>query len=148
MAKRSYICATCGADFSHERDQFLRSSADSWELWDRLSAAECPACYAARRAAEQAQHPLMLRMDDYMGGLDEPFVLFFDGDTLPHKEDIKALGYKWRIAGEYACRLYTFERGAHRWVKTVSQDAIYDEIERAKAIGAAIDSEIFARLED
>lgn len=148
MAKRSYICVTCGADFSHERDQFLRSSADSWELWDRLSATECPACYAARRAAEQAQHPLMLRMDDYMGGLDEPFVLFFDGDTLPHKEDIKGLGYKWRIAGEYACRLYTFERGAHRWVKTVSQDAIYDEIERAKAIGAAIDSEIFARLED
>lgn len=147
MAKRSYICATCGADFSHERDQFLRSSADSWELWDRLSAAECPACYAARRAAEQAGHPLMLRMDDYMGGLDEPFVLFFDGDTLPHKEDIKALGYKWRIAGEYACRLYTFERGAHRWVKTVSQEAIYDEIDRAKAIGAAIDSEIFARLD-
>lgn len=70
----------------------------------------------------------MLRMDDYMGGLDEPFVLFFDGDTLPHKEDIKALGYKWRIAGEYACRVYTFER--------------------AKAIGAAVDSEIFARLED
>lgn len=90
----------------------------------------------------------MLRMDDYMGGLDEPFVLFFDGDTLPHKEDIKALGYKWRTAGEYACRLYTFASGAHRWVKTVSQEAIYDEIERAKAIGAAIDSEIFARLED
>lgn len=90
----------------------------------------------------------MLRMDDYMGRLDEPFVLFFDGDTLPHKEDIKVLGYKWRIAGEYACRLYTFDRGARRWVKTVSQEAVYDEIERAKAIGAAIDSEIFALLED
>lgn len=145
MAKRSYICATCGADFSHERDQFLRSSADSWELWDRLSAVECPACYAARRAAEQAQHPLMLRMDDCIGG---PFVLFFDGDTIPYKEGIKALGYKWRIAGEYACRSYTFDRGARRWVKAVSQEAVYDEIERAKAIGAAIDSEIFARLED
>ena len=71
-----------------------------------------------------------------------------DGDTLPHKEEIKALGYKWRIAGEYACRLYTFDRGARRWVKTVSQEAVYDEIERAKAIGAAIDSAIFARLED
>lgn len=90
----------------------------------------------------------MLRMDDYMGGLDEPFVLFFDGDTLPHKEDIKALGYKWRIAGEYACRSYTFERGARRWIKTVSQEAVHDEIERAKAIGAAIDSEIFVRLDD
>ena len=146
--KKTYISATCGADFSHERDQFLRSSADSWELWDRLSASECPACYAARRAAEQAQHPLMLRMDDYMGGLDEQFVLFFDGDTLPHKDDIKSLGYKWSIAGEYACSAYTFERGARRWVKTVSQEAVYDEIERAKAIGAAIDREIFERLED
>ena len=145
MAKRSYICATCGADFSHERDQFLRSSADSWELWDRLGAAECPACYAARRAAEQAQHPLMLRMDDCMGG---SFVLFFDGDTIPRKEDIKALGYKWRIAGECAHRLYTFDRGARRWIKTVSQETVYDEIERARAIGAAIDSEIFARLDD
>lgn len=146
--KKTYICVTCGADFSHERDQFLRSSADSWELWDRLSASECPACYAARRAAEQAQHSLTLRMDDYMGGPDEQFVIFFDGDTLPHKEDIKALGYKWSIAGEYACSAYTFERGARRWVKTVSQEAVYDEIERAKAIGAAIDSKIFDRLED
>lgn len=89
----------------------------------------------------------MLRMDDYMGGLGEPFVLFFDGGTLPHKEDIKALGYKWRLAGEYACCSYAFDRGARRWVKTVSQEAVYDEIERAKAIGAAIDSEIFARLD-
>ena len=103
---------------------------------------------APKRAERRSRHPLLLRMDDYMGGLDEPFVLFFDGDTLPRKEDIKALGYKWRIAGEYACRLYTFDRGARRWVKTVSQEAVYDEIERAKAIGAAIDSEIFALLED
>lgn len=148
MAKRSYICATCGADFSHERDQFSRLGADGWELWDRLGATECPACHTARRAAELAQHPLMLRMDDYAGGLDETFVLFFDGDTLPRKEDIKALGYKWRIAGEYACRSYTFDRGARRWLKAVSQEAVYDEIERARAIGAAIDSEIFARLDD
>lgn len=146
--KKTYICATCCADFSHERDQFLRSSEDSFELWDRLSASECPSCYAARRAEEQAHHQLMLRMDDYMGGLDEQFVLFFDGDTLPHKDDIKALGYKWSIAGEYACSVYTFERGARRWVKTVSQEDVYDEIERAKAIGAAIDSKIFDRLED
>lgn len=87
----------------------------------------------------------MLRMDDCIGG---PFVLFFDGDTIPRKEDIKALGYKWRIAGEYACRSYTFDRGARRWLKAVSQEAVYDEIERARAIGVAIDSEIFARLDD
>ena len=148
-ATATCTCATCGATFTRTNICRNRREADGWEAWAAANFDECDACYTARKASEreaaaaaEAELPLTLHMTGYPYKDNTPVVLFFGGDTMPRKDDIKALGYRWSFADDYITYGYSVQRGEQKWIKVVPQEDAYDEIERAKALGAVIDDSI------
>lgn len=148
-ANATCTCATCGATFTRTNICRNRREADGWEAWATATFDECDACYTARKAAEreaaaasEAELPLTLHMTGYPERHNTPVVLFFGGDTAPNKDDIKALGYRWVFADDYITYGYSVRRGERKWIKVVPQEDAYDEIERARALGAVIDDSI------
>lgn len=98
-ATATCTCATCGAMFTRTKICRNRREADGWEVWAAANFDECDACYTARKASEreaaaaaETELPLTLHMTGYPYKDSTPVVLFFGGDTMPHKDDIKALG--------------------------------------------------------
>lgn len=143
-ATATCTCATCGATFTRTKICRNRREADGWETWAAANFDECAACYTARKAAAAAETelPLTLHMTGYPDRHNTPVVLFFGGDTVSHKDDIKALGYRWSFADDYITYGYSVQRGEQKWIKVAPQEDAYDEIERAKALGAVIDDSI------
>lgn len=148
-ATATCTCATCGAMFTRTKICRNRREADGWEVWAAANFDECDACYTARKASEreaaaaaETELPLTLHMTGYPYKDSTPVVLFFGGDTMPHKDDIKALGYRWVFADDYITYGYSVQRGEQKWIKVVPQEDAYDEIKRAKALGAVIDDSI------
>ena len=148
-ATATCTCAKCGATFTRTKICCNRRDADSWEEWAAANFDECDACYTARKASEreaaaaaEAELPLTLHMTGYPYKDNTPVVLFFGGDTMPRKDDIKALGYRWSFADDYITYGYSVQRGEQKWIKVVPQEDAYDEIEHAKALGAVIDDSI------
>lgn len=146
-ATATCTCAKCGATFTRTKICYNRRDADSWEEWAVSHFDECTACYTARKAAEreaaaaaEAELPLTLHITGYPDRRDTPVVLFFGGGTVPHKDDIKALGYRWAFADDYITYGYSARRGERKWIKVVPQEDAISEIERAKQLGAAVDS--------
>nr|DAY81919.1 MAG TPA: hypothetical protein [Caudoviricetes sp.] len=98
-ATATCTCATCGATFTRTKICRNRREADGWEAWAAANFDECDVCYTARKASEreaaaaaEAELPLALHMTGYPYKDNTPVVLFFGGDTMPRKDDIKALG--------------------------------------------------------
>lgn len=148
-ATATCTCATCGATFTRTKICRNRREADGWEAWAAANFDECDACYTARKASEreaataaEAELPLTLHMTGYPDRHNTPVVLFFGGDTMPRKDDIEALGYRWSFADDYITYGYSVQRGEQKWIKVVPQEDACDEIERAKALGAVIDDSI------
>jgi hypothetical protein len=153
-ATATCTCATCGTTFTRAKICRNRREADGWEAWAAANFDECDACYTARKASErkasereaaavaEAELPLTLHMTGYPDRHNTPVVLFFGGDTVSHKDDIKSLGYRWVFADDYITYGYSVQRGERKWIKVVPQEDAYDEIERVKALGAVIDDSI------
>ena len=117
-ATATCTCATCGATFTRTNICRNRREADGWEAWAAANFDECDACYTARKASEreaaaaaEAELPLTLHMTGYPYKDNTPVVLFFGGDTMPRKDDIKALGYRWSFADDYITYGYSVQRG-------------------------------------
>lgn len=134
-ATATCTCATCGAMFTRTKICRNRREADGWEVWAAANFDECDACYTARKASEreaaaaaETELPLTLHMTGYPYKDSTPVVLFFGGDTMPHKDDIKALGYRWVFADDYITYGYSVQRGEQKWIKVVPQEDAYDEI--------------------
>lgn len=141
-ATATCTCATCGAEFIRTKICCNRRDADSWEAWATANIDECDACYKARMRAAEAAQPLTLHLTADRCAEDPQIVLFWSGDTAAHKGEIKALGYRWEIADSYVTYGYSVRPGERRWLKTVSQEDAYDEIQRAQAAGAEIDGSV------
>ena len=117
-ATATCTCATCGATFTRTKICRNRREADGWEAWAAANFDECNACYTARKASEReasaavdAELPLTLHMTGYPYKDNTPVVLFFGGGTMPRKDDIKALGYRWGFADDYITYGYSVQRG-------------------------------------
>lgn len=141
-ATATCTCATCGAEFTMTKICCNRRDADSWEAWATANIDECDVCYAARMRAAEAAQPLTLHVTADRYAEDPQVVLFWSGDTTAHKDEIKALGYRWEIADCYVTYGYSVRPGERRWLKTVSQEDAYAEIQRAQAAGAEIDGSV------
>lgn len=61
--------------------------------------------------------------------------VWFSGDTMPHKDDIKALGYKWGEIGTTQ-NMLEITRPSMFWNKVIKVDELVSEIEAAKELGA------------
>lgn len=92
-ATANCTCATCGKEFVKTKDCCNRADANNWEDWAEKNYTECPTCYGKRMAAEEKAKPLTVtvKLQTY-----PPTYLFVaSGDAYPHKDDLKALGYRW-----------------------------------------------------
>lgn len=60
--------------------------------------------------------------------------LSFRGDTKPHKEEIKALGYRWTVLDD--TQILSTTRPEMGWVKIIPYECLEREKEKAFSIGA------------
>ena len=80
----------------------------------------CTECYKKQKQEENAKLGFLI------GGSV--------GDTLPHKEEIKALGYRWTAVD--ASQMAYMHKPDMGWVKVVPYEHLEEEKEKAFAIGA------------
>lgn len=141
-ATATCTCATCGAKFTKTKICYNRRDADSWEAWAAENIDECGACYKARMRAAEAAQPLTLHITTDPYTKHPMVVMIWSGDTLAHKDEIKALGYRWDDADIYSSYEFVIRDGERRWIKTVQPEDAYAEIQRAQEVGAEIASPI------
>lgn len=93
----------------------------------------CRECYRKKRQEEERAKGLILNVAVLQGinqkTGDIEVSLWFSGDTMSHKDEIKSIGYRW---GE--CDAASADRLV--WQKTVNLDSLDDEVKKAALIGA------------
>ena len=97
----------------------------------------CTECYKKQKQEENAELGLLIggSVVDTLSDKGEIQIrLFFAGDTLPHKEEIKALGYRWTAVD--ASQMAYMHKPDMGWVKVVPYEHLEEEKEKAFAIGA------------
>ena len=97
----------------------------------------CPECYKKQKREEDAKLGFLIggSVADTLSEKGEIQIrLSFAGDTLPHKEEIKALGYRWTAVD--ASQIAYMRKPDMGWVKVVPYECLKEEKEKAFAIGA------------
>ena len=99
----------------------------------------CKECYKKEMQAQAEKEGLMFNATvlPYISESDGDFLIYvwFSGNTMPHKEEIKALGgYKWEEC-QAASNLLSLKYEPC-WGKTVKFQNLKEEIAKAKSIGA------------
>ena len=97
----------------------------------------CTECYKKQKQEENAKLGFLIggSVADILSGKGEiQICLSFAGDTLPHKEEIKALGYRWTAVD--ASQMAYMRKPDMGWVKVVPYEHLEEEKEKAFAIGA------------
>jgi hypothetical protein len=96
--KYNYSCGHGEAEvvlFGHHND---RDRKLAWLGQTSL----CPACYKAKMRAKEAAKGLVFSLTFGVSGAEVWVVPWFSGDTMPHKDAIAALGYRWGSMGDDA----------------------------------------------
>lgn len=97
----------------------------------------CPECYKKQKQEENEKMGLVLcgTIEYELSGKGEIQVrLSFRGDTKPHKEEIKALGYRWTVLDD--TQILSTARPEMGWAKIVPYECMKEEKEKALSIGA------------
>nr|DAF02427.1 MAG TPA: pepsin inhibitor [Caudoviricetes sp.] len=137
-------CKICGKDFEATAVRCNRADADSWEKWAASHFSQCPKCYKERRRSAEAQKPfeIVMRVNVFHPAI----VMVAGGNTLPHKEDLKAAGYRWDyepttgLLGDLSTK-----EPCHVWSKTIRLNRVLDWrpaytslIDEARDLGAKL----------
>ena len=138
-------CSECGADIHKVAYKNNRSDADIWELWESNQRELCASCWSKEKRAEEVVNGLVLdaeiivKVATIMYDKDSIIRLSFLGDTMPHKEAIKELGYQWVefMSAEFVSSVST-SRPQKVWQKSVTPAELDAEVKKAEAIGATI----------
>ena len=98
----------------------------------------CTECFKKWKAEQEEKKGFLFkvsvnpRINGNTGDIE--FTVWFEGDTKPHKDEIKALGgYRW---GEKTFSQVPWKQDPFCWSKTIKEDQLKEEIEKAKSIGA------------
>lgn len=97
----------------------------------------CAECYKKQKQEENAKLGFLIggSVADTLSEKGEiQICLSFAGDTLPHKEEIKALGYRWTAVD--ASQMAYMHKPDMGWVKVIPYECLEEEKEKAFAIGA------------
>ena len=97
----------------------------------------CTECYKKQKQEENAKLGFLIggSVADTLSEKGEiQICLSFAGDTLPHKEEIKTLGYRWTAVD--ASQMAYMHKPDMGWVKVVPYEHLEEEKEKAFAIGA------------
>lgn len=91
----------------------------------------CPECYKKEMREKEAKMPLILKIDLEPFDTKTPYVLHFTGNTMPVKDKIKELGYRW---GDFTVGAFGILQNPEKaWHKYIPFDEIDVEIEKIKA---------------
>lgn len=144
IAKADCKCKTCGETFRKTAEKRNRREADSWEQWAIENYDECPKCYAERMRKADKELGLVLTVRLQPFGKEMRVRLAFIGDTYPHKDNIKKLGgYRFDyVDATNLSEMLSASEPLKTWTKVISLDDMETEIEKAKGIGAKINSDI------
>lgn len=119
----TYSCGHAGVVelFGKEKD---RQNKIQWYESDGL----CPECYKKKMLERQSQIPLTLNAAfDLM--VDDKILLYFSGNTMPVKEEIKELGYRWSNLHIGFKGLFSIKTEMG-WLKYVSINNMSNEIDK------------------
>lgn len=97
----------------------------------------CPECYKKQKQEENEKMGLVLcsTIEYELSRKGEIQVqLSFRGDTKPHKDEIKALGYRWTVLDD--TQILSTARPEMGWAKIVPYECMKEEKEKALSIGA------------
>lgn len=101
----------------------------------------CPECYKAQMQKKAAEQPLVYNFSVLPAiTTDGQLVVYgyFSGNTMPVKDDIKALGgYRWEDCHSAEYDLLA-KAPPKCWGKLFTESALAEEIQKAKSIGAEI----------
>lgn len=92
----------------------------------------CTECYKKQKQEENAKLGFLIggSVADTLSEKGEiQICLSFAGDTLPHKEEIKALGYRWTAVD--ASQMAYMHKPDMGWVKVVPYEHLEEEKEKA-----------------
>lgn len=96
----------------------------------------CKACYQKQRREQEQQEGLVFNAA--FTGYVKPdtgtvqLYAWFSGDTIPHRDEIKALGgYRWDVNV-----ITSGFKPVHNWIKVITLDELGSEVKRAASIGA------------
>ena len=138
MAKATAICTCkkCGETFEKSVKKANRREADAWEVWAVKTFDICPKCWGEEQRAKEEATPLGLEVYVDPTVLDRPIAISFTGNTRPHKDNIRDIGFQWEEKGGkgFLGALATKSSGLG-WVKHLSADSYQAELDKAKGIG-------------
>jgi hypothetical protein len=101
----------------------------------------CPKCYGEQKRKEEAEKPLELQID--CEPFEQRIILHFHGDTMPVKNEIKAIGYRWDempMHGFFGSINAT--KPLKAWNKVVSMDGLEKALKEAEALNPKITNNI------
>lgn len=139
MIMKHTIIMSCGHEDTVEL--FGKDSAKKAKLEYFKKQGLCKACYKKKMDEENAAMPFTFNVAflpyiDYDSG--EMFLYaWFDGNTRPHKEDIKKIGYRWQESEiqEDSFDLLGLKRPPLYWGKIIKASELEEETKKALAIG-------------
>ena len=144
------ILMSCGHEDTVE---LLGKSADREKRIEYMKKyGMCTECYAEHLREQERKRGLVFNAT-VMPIIDEGdgsilVNVWYEGDTMPHKDEIKELGYRWseRISAQDSL---SFKRPPLCWNKTIRYDELEKEAAQAVALGAAsivAESGLFASI--
>lgn len=92
-------CATCGNTFIRMSFARNRTEADKWVDWAEKYFDECTDCYYKRLRDTEAAKPFTIEVT--LNSFSPAVWLIASGDTMPHKDELKAKGFRWANKPEY-----------------------------------------------
>lgn len=138
MRRASVVCTCteCGEEFtmSNSWDMANRRKMDSWMEWAKVHFNLCGKCYARRCREAEKQKGLYVDIRFSFGrrlGDSFPLAIIFKGDTMPHKDEIKALGADWTLD-------YPEDGRQFRWVLNCKPEESEETIKKVELLGARI----------
>ena len=106
----------------------------------------CPECYKKEMREKEAKMPLILKIDLEPFNTKNSIVLHFAGNTMPVKDKIKELGYRW---GDFTVGAFGILQNPEKaWHKYIPFDEIDDEIEKVKAVFSEVEVKINFKAAD
>lgn len=129
---------SCG----HSTEVQLYGKTDERESRIRwMEQGTCPKCYGEKMRKEEAEKPLELQID--CEPFEQMIILHFHGDTMPVKEEIKAIGYRWDempMHGFFGS--LDTKKPLKVWNKVIQIDGLEKALKEAEALNPKITNKI------
>lgn len=125
----------CGTNVHGEREKRA-----AWIAENKL----CPECYKAAMRKKNEEMGLVCSINvDTMKMItkgEKGYIAVFNGDTYPHKDEIKALGAKWEEAAQGVMGDIFGGPSKKTWCLHFSPDEVDEIIDKIEGLGARIES--------